>query len=313
MFKNLRVIVAYLIFIVVCCTLYEFYSDLEYFENLNMDIGNRISEYFYRFGVCILQKTDYRCRENYKGTVFFEHLPTNIPYDAAKFDQIRDEFVRQQITEKDITTICGGCDMWEIHYDKIYHFWKAMRTLVHSMMDDAFSKSGLKPTIDNPIIHFRCADTPFIKQQGYHLQYYKFFKTALERINATRQGQGHYSRVTLMSCNTHRTNAEQKKACSEYTDSLKTYLNEIGYQCDVVCGSNIDDFAAIFYAPAVISTSSSFSFMSGFFGNGVFISTENTIGRCDACNDWMLYDYNLPHEDVEDYTKTDSVIPLLSK
>lgn len=311
MFKNLRVIIIYLILIVVCCILSFFYSDLEYFENLSMDIGNRISEYFYRFGVCILQKKDFHFSEDYTGTLFFEHLPKKIPYDAAKFDTIHDEFIKQQITESDIPSICGGCDTWEIHYDKIYHFWKAMRKIVHSMMDEAFSKSGLKKQVDHPIIHFRCADTPFIKQQGYHLQYYKFFKSALEKINST--GKFAYSKVTLMSCNTHRTGADQKKACSEYTDSLKAYLTEIGYACEVVCASNIDDFAMLFYAPAVISTSSSFSFMSGFFGSGIFVSTENTIGKCDACSEWMIYDHNLPHGDVEDYTKTGAVIPLLRK
>jgi hypothetical protein len=286
---------------------------LEYFDNLKIDVGNAVSSYFYRFGVCILQKKEFVYDEKYKGIPFFEHLPKKIPYDAAKFDKIRDELVSKKITENDIQSVCGGCDIWEVRYDKVYHFWKAMRNLVHSMMDDAFTKSGLKKQVDHPIIHFRCADTPFIKQQGYHLQYYKFFKTALERINATRQCQGNYSKVTLMSCNTHRTGAEQKKACSEYTDSLKAYLVSIGYQCDVVCGSNIDDFAALFYAPAVISTSSSFSFMSGFFGSGVFISTENTRGKCADCKDWMIYDHNLPHKDVEDYTKTGAVIPLLRK
>jgi hypothetical protein len=311
MLKNLRVVVTYLILIVVCCILSFFYSELEYFENLSIDIGNRISEYFYRFGMCILRKTDFNFSENYEGTLFFEHLPRNIPYDAAKFDQTHNELISHHITETDIQSICGGCDMWEIHYDKIYHFWKAMRYTVHSMMDDAFVKSGLKKKVDHPIIHFRCADTPFIKQDGYNLQYYKFFKSALERINSNSQTK--YSKVTLMSCNTHRTDAEQKKACAEYTDSLKMYLNEIGYECDVVCGSNIDDFATLFYAPAVISTSSSFSFMSGFFGSGVFISTENTRGKCDACNEWMIYDHNLHHHEVDDYKNTEFVIPLLRK
>ena len=336
MVRNLRVYIVYLILIIVCCIMSFYYSNwnthetqhecrwqedspkhskinlsrkLEHFENIKIDIGNRVSSYFYILGLCILHKTDFIVNENYTGTQFFEHLPIKIPYDASIFDNIHNELVKQNITESDIKSLCGGCDSWEIHYEKIHHFWKAMRHTVHTMMDNAFLKSGLKKRVDHPIIHFRCADTPFIKQPGYHLQYYEFFKSALEKINSISEFP--YSKVKLMSCNTHRTDVDQQKSCIEYTDSLKAYLNSIGYECEVVCGSNIDDFATLFYAPAVISTSSSFSFMSGFFGNGVFFSTENTRGKCESCNDWMIYEHNLPHEDVDDYTNTPSVIEML--
>jgi hypothetical protein len=51
-----------------------------------------------------------------------------------------------------------------------------MKPLINKILDETFQKCGLKKDVYNPIIHFRCADTPFIKGNGYHLQYYSFFK-----------------------------------------------------------------------------------------------------------------------------------------
>jgi hypothetical protein len=101
-----------------------------------------------------------------------------------------------------------------------------MHPLVQSIMNEAFLKSDLKKKVDCPIIHFRCADTPFVKQNGYHFQYYTFFEEALKEI--TKKSNVNYSKVILMSCNTHNSDVEKQNACVDYTDSLKKYLNEIG-------------------------------------------------------------------------------------
>jgi hypothetical protein len=283
----------------------------ENFENISLDIGNEVCSYFYHLGLCILQKKDFVREQgnrnaNYSEHVFFKNLPTNIKYD---FDNIYDDFVENDVT---YDSIYGNWDLstWEIKDNNIHSFWKCMKPLVHKMLDETFQKTGLVKKVDYPIIHFRCADTPFLKKEGYYLQYYSFFKKALENIE-TKTGRK-YKKISIMSCSSHNSDEKEQESCNIYTKSLETYLKENGYESETICNSNIDDFATLFYAPAVISTSSSFSFMSGFFGNGVFVATEFDSGKkCDDCHDWTLYGYNLPHENVADYHDTTSVVEIL--
>ena len=201
---------------------------------------------------------------------------------------------------------------WQINGDQTYNFWICMKPLIHKILDDTFQKCDLVKNVENPIIHFRCADTPFIKQDGYHFQYYTFFKNSLEKISTKLNKK--YDKVDIMSCSFHRSGKEQQDSCGIYAKSIKEYLKTIEYESNIICNSNIDDFASLFYAPAVISTHSSFSFMSGFFGKGMFISTEFHEGKqCENCDDSILYGYNLLHNQVDDYNNTDTVVDLLKQ
>ena len=73
----------------------------------------------------------------------------------------------------------------------------------------------------------------------------------------------------------------------------------------------------LFYAPAVISTGGSYSFMSGFFGNGIFLSTEHrdtkNTNRCNGCDNYMLSGYNIDHDKVTDYLEINKVLKLLNE
>jgi hypothetical protein len=54
--------------------------------------------------------------------------------------------------------------------------------------------------------------------------------------------------------------------------------------------------------------------MSGFFSDGVFISStydEHLQRECDECGDWYKKGYTLKHSDVEDYHDTSKVISML--
>jgi hypothetical protein len=165
--------------------------------------------------------------------------------------------------------------------------------------------------VNVPCIHFRCADTPFNREWLYHFQYYSFFKEALHKIEE-KLGKK-YDSVNLYSCNTHLADEKMQESCTKYTESLVTYIEGLGYKCNVMCNSNIDDFAMMFYAPAVISTISSFSFMSGFFGDGMFIASNIIRSTCSQCDEWNIKDMNLLHEKVPDYHDTEYVIRKLKE
>ena len=309
LYLSLIISILILIFIYLCI---KFKEDLDNFENIHLDIGNAICSYFFKLGLSILKKEDYT-NDNYYGSLyndhfFFKSLPQFIKYE---YDDIYNCLNSKNITYDNFGNQYDVA-VWEINSNNKYEFWNCMKPLVHKILDDTFKQCDLVKNVDNPIIHFRCADTPFIKQDGYHFQYYTFFKNSLKQISTKLNKK--YNKVDIMSCSFHHSGKEQQDSCGIYAKSLQEYLSEIGYQSNIICNSNIDDFASLFYAPAVISTHSSFSFMSGFFGKGMFISTEFQEGKkCEDCNDFTEYGYNLMHNQVDDYNNTDTVINLLKQ
>jgi len=105
---------------------------------------------------------------------------------------------------------------------------------------------------------------------------------------------------------------------SIYIGSLIKYLENLGYSVTTESKSNIEDFADMFYADAVISGVSSFAFMSAFFGNGVYYSSEHieegeSTTQCTMCESWTLPSTKLRHRDVADYHDTENVISLLKQ
>ena len=288
----------------------QFRQNLENFENVGLDIGNAMCSYFYKLGLSILKKEDFNNNNHYgseySNHFFFKSLPQFIKYE---YDDIYDDLTSKDITIDNFGNI-WDLSVWEIINNQRYEFWNCMKPLIHKILDDTFKKCDLVKKVDNPIIHFRCADTPFSKHEGYNFQYYSFFKDSLKKISTKLNKK--YDKVNIMSCSFHHSGKTEQDSCGVYAKSLQDYLKEIGYDSDIICNSNIDDFATIFYAPAVISTYSSFSFMSGFFGKGTFISTEFLEGKkCDKCGDFTEYGYNLMHNQVDDYNNTDVVINLL--
>jgi len=282
----------------------------EYYDNVKLDIGNRLSAYFFNLGLAILQKKDFINDEKYvyDSHFFFQYIPGTIKYD---FDDIHNCLISKGIKYEDFSKI-WDVSGWEIETDERYYFWQCMKPLVHQILDDTFKKCNLDKKVEYPIIHFRCADTPFNKHSMYHFQYYPFFKDALEKIFIKLNKR--YDNLYIMSCNLHKSNDTMKESCNIYVNSLQEYLKDNNFNSEIVCNSNIDDFATLFYAPAIISTSSSFSFMSGFFGNGIFISSELKNKKeedCKSCNNVILYGYNLSHEKVNDYNDTETIIDKL--
>jgi hypothetical protein len=204
---------------------------------------------------------------------------------------------------------------WFVDNNILHTFWKCMKPLVHSILNNAFIQSDLVQVVDNPVIHFRCADTPFIKLLHYFFQKYDFFSKALNEI---KQKIGiKNNKVIILYYNKHLSSDANQTACNTYADELKKYLQSSGYTVEIQSKKDIEDFATLFYAPAAISTSSSFSFMSGFFGNGLYISPEqrydtepDSLKSCDQC-EWQYRGYNVKHDTVNDYTNTEEVLVLL--
>jgi hypothetical protein len=308
---NLIFIIILIIFFLIFFIHTIYIISNEYFNennNVSLNIGNVLSSYFYDLGKAIIKQNDFKY--NQYNEIFFKNLPTEIKINECK--EIYECFIKNNITAQFFINNNYKEAMWEcINKDK-ENYNKCMKPIVNKILNETFIKSDLVKNVREIIIHFRCADTPFVRHKAYHFQKYKYFKDALDEIKKTIDT----TTIIILYNNTHLSNEKNMNACDIYVNELKKYIVDLGYNVNIESYSNIDDFAMMFYAPAVISTNSSFSFMSGFFGMGKFISAghyneKDNIEICDNCDNWLYKGYDSNHSEVVDYYDTDAVINQL--
>jgi hypothetical protein len=228
-----------------------------------------------------------------------------------KFNQdIYDKLKEENFTYIELNLILDKYGYWQVINNRREKFWLIMKPLMNQIIDDTLKKSGLYKKVQYPVIHFRCSDIPFIKHMQYKLQKYTFYRDSLEEIK--RKSGINYDTVILLTNTDHRSNIKNKEACKIYLNGIKNYIESIGYKVIIQSKSKEEDFATLFYAPAVISPGSSFSFMSGFFNNSIFIS-EGHMSICNNCGKWLVRGYSIEHKKVNNYYDTTDVIKLLNE
>ena len=256
-------------------------------------IGNILSNYFYGMGISWSKKETYKCDWiNEFVNDFYKALPREIPYPQGL--QVPDYKSHQGFE---------GVSAWTVDSDEGKKFWEILKPYIHDIIGNALEKSGLKVIQKNPVIHFRCSDVPFNRMGSYHLVKYQFYKDGLK-------GQ---QEVDLISCHSHLSDAKNSDTCKNYVDLLVKELDPI--KVNVKCQHYFEDFACMFYAPLVLSTGSSMSFMSGFFGHGKFLTAGHIFDEFKNTPDCTICSHprsiNLMHNEVSDYYDVQSVHKLL--
>lgn len=285
-----------LIILIVLILLFVLISKVnsnESFENVTIHIGNVFSAYYYRYFMSILKKEDFNYENNEK---FIDLFPKFIPFNEEIFNKLNDIQYENYENYEDFA-------FWTSDTKEKQKIHSIMKPYINKIMSDTFVKNNLQKEVKYPIIHFRCADTPFVKHHQYYFQKYKYFKDALDSLPK-------FDEIIILSCNSHLASEENKNSCNKYVELLTNELKE--YNPKIQCGTNVDDFISMFYAPAVISTQSSYSFMSGFFGNGTYIQPNfmNNNEECSTCeSDYK--GYSIEHNIVNDYHNIDEVYKLL--
>jgi len=299
----------YILLIMICIILIVIYYNYfkqyysENFENISEDIGNYLTKYFYNYAISITEEKNFEYKINSESDII-KYLPTFIPFNEKLFIK----FNEKNITNENIRSSCDVC-IWFCNRKWIIDMWKILKPTIHNILNMALAKSNLNTNISSPIIHYRCADTPFIKNNHYYFQKYSFFKKALSKIDVDD------NTIIIMYYNKHNTTNKEQDSCNVYADELKKYITSLGYNCVLQSKSNVEDFADLFYSPYVISTGSSFSFMAGFFGNGQFISSENCEENDKECfidDRLFLKGYNLSHNNVDSYYNIDDVKKMIN-
>lgn len=195
--------------------------------------------------------------------------------------------------------------------DNYLNYWQRVRQVAKQEYDASLPKVE----INIPVIHFRCSDAPFIKHSMYHLTK----KTSVEWMAAQVKGRG-YTKAILLNCSKNHYSLD-KDSCSKYVDFYKEIFTAAGVEIIVQCGSQLQDFSAMYNSPLLVSLNqSTFSFMAGIAKDpsdyiSCNIGYEGSDGYMLMSReqaDWVL-DQQVPllHAQVADYNDPNSVIQQL--
>lgn len=346
LYKNLykmkyKIVIVIIIIVIIIFIYNKIHNDIN-----KVTLGNYLSKYFCNLGLATLNKKNFYADNiiiNVKGinirtkTDFINLLPSYIPFDQ----NLKDEFDKYNITTNDISFIKNFlAETWNINNKKKEIFWLILKKKINPILNNCLEKYNLKQDHNNLILHFRCSDVPFAKLNKYHLNKYKVFNEILLKI---KNKNVKFNKIIILSCNNHMSSNKNTKICNLYTEDLKKYLINLGYNIEIQCNSLLQDFALMFYAPITISCGGSFSFMAGFFGNSLFYACGHAeegemslyyrylmiksyiseyfkfnskmpilpITKCTDCGDWLNDNYILKHSDVKDYYDIDTVLKQL--
>lgn len=285
----------------------------ESFTNFaSIGFGNVLCFYFTQIGISFYEgknfELDKEFVELYDKNEFTKHLPRYLELDIDIQNKLLS--IKPDDFEKNLKMdIIGN---WSISTNTLHSFWSSMKPLVQKIYIGIFKKINLEKNIIYPVIHYRCSDVPFIKSPHYKLQKYNFYKDAIQILK--NKGIAN-KKVYILYNNKYGSNNENQVSCDNYMKNFQYFLQSITVDSEIRVGTEIEDFSVLFYAPAVISTGSSFSFMSGFFGNGIFISsghssTNNDKSNCTNC-DWLIDNYSVEHTEIDTYNDVETVEKIL--
>jgi hypothetical protein len=272
------------------------------YKDIPQGLGNYLCYYFAKMGSYFSNNQNFVNDEPFN-TDFLSDLPLNV----CNSQELNNIDYRSAFSNH----CCEYYSWWELHNNNNYLFWNALKPTIHKILESVLQKNNLVKTVNYPIIHYRCSNTPFIRHGSYHFQRYSFF---IDSLNELKEQGVDTSTVYIMYCFTPHANTINTLVQSQiYIDSLKENIENNGHRVILInTQSSLDDFALLFYAPACISTSSSFSFFSGFFGKGIFISGYHTEYEENTCTaSCIKKGYSLNHCDVADYNDTSTVISQL--
>lgn len=286
--------------LVISCALFTAYkmqstNKLSYSRSI--PIGNVLSAYFY-----FLSKND--------KTIFTTQkmlAQTDIAPDLRQFYQ-RLTWYR---TIKIINFDSDGKSAWnQIDYDGNYkpnylQFWQSLRPVIQKI----YAKSVPKIRVTDAVVHFRCSDIPFIKDEHYHLS-----SSATTRWMAQQIKERGYNTVILLNCNAH--HKSDYNSCTKYVNFYKDIFTKAGLIVQIQCSSILNDFATMVHSPLLVSLNpGSFSFMAGIAKDPHdYISCnmgmeQNGKYILQTEADWIL-DRHAPllHTEVVDYHDAETVM-----
>lgn len=286
-------------------------------------MGNILAGYIYDLSLDHYHGQEFHWQSDYRSYLgqfpFIELLPKRLPYDRSIGRALR----KIPSIESILKFPRGSTYLWVVHNNDHHALWQAVRGKMHTILDTTLASAKLKPRMGSeryPIIHWRCSDVPFLRFNEYHFALYAFYLESLRA--ATERGIDTTTVMVIGGSSQHGAKQRSYLACAEYLNALIEFLRANGYPNVFISdnnANNVEDFGTLFYAPAVISAGSSFSFLAGYLGCGSFFSAGHFYeidgkfsNECDECSAWLFpTNFSLLHRDVVDYYNTHRVIAQL--
>lgn len=218
--------------------------------NVDMLVGNYLSHYFSELADAIkTNKPKFKRPRRTDGMRFYESCLPGGMIQNAIVPRVQPQ---------------GRWD-WFVYDNETALFWDSMRPLVAKTLERAFTKCGLRATVNAPVLHFRCASAPLNRHSQYHFQKYSYFRAAARRYR--RRFKTPLRQLHLLTCvaDDYQTDS-QTKVCSSYLDDLVRFLTEemkIEVKISNCAHSMFEDLAIMYYAPYLISTGSTMSLLPG--------------------------------------------------
>lgn len=265
-----------------------------------------------------------------------EFVSNSVSLERKFLEKVYEKFSLTRIEKKQLFQIPKQCFLfvgswnfvnWPLHLKKHYKDYFSIVSSVFSRVIPAvLSELHIHSNETNPVIHYRLSDVPFCRCNRHHLQYYKFYTAALDKIQEKGIDVSHLTVIT-----NHKHYPSKKvirediihQANKSYLNDFISFLEEKGHKVTVKSGSVLQDFADMVKAPALISASSIFSFNAGLARSDGFISPllgEENVGRRGKNN--FLLDGKAPlpnmleilplfHSDAKDYYDTPKIFKKL--
>lgn len=209
-------------------------------------------------------------KQKFEGRSYPQKTTTNDdPYQefiellfAYKFDFLNDNPELAQLNIPDRSYVTYLVQEW----DSIENFCLYFRTiseLSQELYPQLLKEVGLKEIPDNVVIHYRLSDVPFCRNRAHHLQFYSYYLEGLEEIKKANIDCSEIEVVTSFKHGQSLGKSPQDLN-QIYLKDFVNFLEENGYKVKVSTeGTILEDFAKIVLAPAVITSSSCYSFIAG--------------------------------------------------
>jgi len=293
------ILLLFFILIIYYIILYINYYQNDNFINLKTQIGNYTCWYFTKMGISFYYNEDFYNDNKDEITVNDNKLPDFIPVNNIIHEELQIIPQEKIVKFKDRIREHQWCT-WYIDDNDLNLFWLILKPTINTILNKFFINAKLNFDIKHPIIHFRCSDVPFVRSDHYKISKLEFYyKNIIKLAPDTKE-------IYICYDNNHNSNDENKIICNFIYTLIEKYFYERNIKIINISKSSIEDFANIFYAPIVISSGGSFSFMSGFFGNGKFISASHDYKNCNECY-WIDSSYEINHVEINSYYNLEEI------
>jgi len=295
---NLLLIFSVLVLILVFYLIYkhtkESFTEYNNIELPTYAFGNVLSSYFY-----------------YLTKAYSENKNLYITnYNNSHFKELRKLLPREIIIYNKYVYDSNSNDLNSVSPASIWNKIKLLQNIIPILKDNILFKKNKKYSKDC-IIHYRCSDIPFVRQHGYHLLKFKWYKNAIKECFKKTS----INKIYILNCNNHLSNDKNKNKCIEWCDLLINYINsELNIKAIQMCNNIEKDILYMLNSKCLISSGSSLSFSLGMLSDNIFVyPSYSTDYERRGCTDKQLRKNSIclekdfiKHKGVKDYYKLDN-------